>query len=165
MSQSNASPALYLEDLSVGMRFRSGEFALDTAQIKAFANAFDPQPFHLDDAVAAAHPVFNGLSASGWHTAAITMRLLTTGGLPLADGIIGAGAEITWPLPTRPGDALHVDSEIVDIKLSRSRPDRGIVSVRSETVNQHGDVVQRLVAKVLVRYRQAAGGAQDRLVP
>ena len=142
----------YLDDLQTGDTFTSGEHALDEAQIKAFALQFDPQPFHLDDEVARA-TMFGGLAASGWHTAAITMRLLVGGGLPLAGGIIGAGGEISWPKPTRPGDMLHVDTEVVSVTPSRSRPDRGMVVVRSETRNQHGDVVQQSVYKLVAPRR------------
>jgi len=144
--------ALYLEDLRVGQRFSSGAHALDEAQIKAFAGQFDPQPFHLDDATAK-DTLFAGLAASGWHTAAITMRLLVDGGAPFAGGIVGAGGEINWPKPTRPGDILQVESEIVDVTPSRSRPDRGIVTVRSETFNQRGETVQILTAKLVVPRR------------
>jgi len=143
---------LYLDDLSVGDRFASAAHALDAQQIKAFANQFDPQPFHLSDD-AARGTIFGGLAASGWHTAAITMRLLVTSGMPLAEGIIGAGGEISWPKPTRPGDVLHVESEVIEITPSRSRPDRGIVTVRNETRNQSGDVVQLLIAKLVVSRR------------
>ena len=142
----------YLDDLQTGDTFTSGEHALDEAQIKAFALQFDPQPFHLDDEAAKA-TMFGGLAASGWHTAAITMRLLVGGGLPLAGGIIGAGGEISWPKPTRPGDMLHVGTEVVSVTPSRSRPDRGMVVVRSETRNQHGDVVQQSVYKLVVPRR------------
>src|SRR5437868_3285976 len=142
----------YLDDLQVGERFTSAEQALDEAQIKAFAQQFDPQPFHLDDEAARA-TLFGGLAASGWHTAALTMRLLVGGGMPLAGGIIGAGGEISWPKPTRPGDVLHVESEVLSITPSRSRPDRGMIEVRSETRNQHGDVVQLLVSKLVVPRR------------
>src|SRR5687768_9868644 len=103
---------LYLDDLHVGQRFVSGFHAIDDAQIKTFARQFDPQPFHLDEAMAKG-TLFAGLAASGWHTAAITMRLLVDGGAPIAGGIIGAGGEVSWPKPTRPGDTLHVESEIV----------------------------------------------------
>ena len=101
---------LYLEDLHLGQRFVSGTHQLDEAQIKAFAKEFDPQPFHLEEAAAQAS-VFAGLAASGWHTAAIAMRLLVTGGLPLANGIIGLGGDLAWPKPTRPGDTLRVNGE------------------------------------------------------
>ncbi len=152
IAQSNG--VFHLEDLRVGQRFRSGTHALDEAQIKSFARQFDPQPFHVDDDQAR-DTLFGGLAASGWHTAAITMRLMV-GGVPLAGGIIGAGGEINWPKPTRPGDVLHVESEIVEITPSRSRPDRGTVTVRSETLNQRGETVQVLTAKLIVPRRPAA---------
>ena len=145
----------YLEDLHIGQRFASGTHAVDEAQIKAFAGQFDPQPFHLDDATAK-HTMFAGLAASGWHTAAITMRLLVDGGAPIAGGVIGAGGEIAWPKPTRPGDILQVKSEILDVTPSRSRPERGMVTVRSETFNQRGEIVQTLTAKLVVPRRPAA---------
>ncbi|HXL48742.1 MAG TPA: MaoC family dehydratase [Xanthobacteraceae bacterium] len=150
--------ALFLDDLAVGQRFSSGSHTLDEAQIKAFAAQFDPQPFHLDGQAAKA-TLFGGLAASGWHTAAITMKLLVESGLPLSGGIIGSGGEISWPKPTRPGDTLHVVSEIDEVTPSRSRPDRGMIRVRSETRNQHGEVVQVLVAKLVVPRRAAAAVA------
>ena len=145
----------YLEDLHAGQIFVSGSHELDEAQIKAFASAFDPQPFHLDHE-AAKDTLFGGLAASGWHTAAITMRLNVESGLPLAHGIIGAGGEIQWPAPTRPGDILHVESEVKEIVPSRSRPDRGIATIVSRTLNQRGDVLQILTAKLVVYRRLAA---------
>ncbi|MET1027684.1 MAG: MaoC family dehydratase [Dongiaceae bacterium] len=148
----DTTQALYLEDLHVGQHFTSATHALDEQQIKAFAGQFDPQPFHLDEA-AASHTLFEGLAASGWHTAAITMRLLLKGGAPIAGGIIGSGGEITWPRPTRPGDVLHVESEVLTITPSRSRPDRGMVILRSETFNHRGEVVQTFVAKLVVPRR------------
>ena len=141
--------AHYLEDLRVGQRFLSGTHRIDEKQIRGFAEQFDPQPFHLD-AEAAKATLFGGLVASGWHTAAITMRLLVESGLPIAGGIIGAGGEITWPSPTRPGDVLQVESEVLELRPSRSRPDRGIATIRSETRNQRGEVAQVLVAKLVV---------------
>jgi acyl dehydratase len=144
---------LYLENLSPGDRFVSAEHALDAAQIIDFAQRFDPQPFHLD-AEAAKNTFFQGLAASGWHTAAITMRLLVESGIPLADGIIGSGGELQWPKPTRPGDVLHVVSEVVEVIPSRSRPERGMVQMRCETVNQHGEVVQRFSPKLVVSRRK-----------
>ncbi|CAN7408363.1 MaoC family dehydratase [Acidovorax sp. LjRoot194] len=146
---------LYLDDLAVGDRFTSGEHAMDEAQIKAFAAQFDPQPFHLDEAAGRA-TLFGGLAASGWHTAAITMRLQVTTGLPIAGGIIGAGAEISWPRPTRATDVLHVVSEVLEIQPSRSKPDRGMVTVRSETRNQQGDVLQLSTVRIVVPRRQVA---------
>jgi acyl dehydratase len=150
---------LYLNDVQVGQRFTSEAHAVDEAQIKAFAVQFDPQPFHLDDE-AAKGTLFAGLAASGWHTAAITMRLLVDGGLPIAGGIVGAGGEISWPRPTRPGDILHVESEVLEVTPSRSRPDRGMVTVRSETLNQRGEVVQILTAKLVVPRRSEVRDVQ-----
>ena len=144
--------ALYLEDLQVGQRFVSGTHRIDEEQIRAFAEQYDPQPFHLD-AVAAKATLFDGLVASGWHTAAVTMRLLVDCGLPIAGGIVGVGAEIAWPRPVRPGAVLRVESEILELRPSRSQPDRGIVTVRSETRDQLGEVVQVLAAKLVVPRR------------
>jgi acyl dehydratase len=146
--------ALYLDDLHVGQRFSSGSYRMEEDRIKAFAAEFDPQPFHLDEA-AAQDSIFRGLAASGWHAAAATMRLLVTGELHLAGGLIGVGGEIAWPKPTRPGDMLRVESEIVEIVLSRSKPNQGIVKVRSVTLNQNGEEVQVLTAKLLVFKRPA----------
>lgn len=144
----------YLDDLKPGQTFVSGSHALDKDQIKAFARAFDPQVFHLDDQ-AAKGTLFGGLAASGWHTAAITMRLNVESGLPLANGIIGAGGEIQWPAPTRPGDILHVESEVKEVVPSRSRPDRGIATIVSKTLNQRGEVLQILTARLVVHRRPA----------
>ena len=137
---------LYFDDLTVGRTFASGTRLVDAAEIKDFARQFDPQPFHLDEELAKG-TFFKGLAASGWHTMAMTMRLMVEGGLPVAGGIIGAGGEISWPQATRPGDVLQVFSEVIEAKASRSRPDRGMVTVRSETRNQRGEVVQVLIAK------------------
>jgi acyl dehydratase len=152
---SSSGDLLYFDDLYVGQRFVSSIHSLDIDQIRAFASDFDPQPFHLDEDAAKA-TMFKGLAASGWHTAAITMRLLVTSGLPLAGGLIGAGAEIDWPKPTWPGDVLRVESEVVALTPSRSRPDRGMASVRSVTRNQHGDEVQVFTGKLVVPRRPAA---------
>jgi acyl dehydratase len=143
----------YLDDLHIGQRFLSRTYLIDAEQIKAFAGQFDPQPFHQDDELAKG-TLFGGLAASGWHTAAITMRLLVDGGLPLAGGILGAGGDIAWPKPTRPGDTLQVESEVVAITPSRSRSDRGFATVRSRTHNQKNEVVQELMAKLIVPRRQ-----------
>ena len=152
-----ADGRLYLDDLRVGQRFTSASHAIDEAQIKAFAREFDPQPFHLDEA-AAKDTLFGGLAASGWHTMAITMRLMVEGGLPLAGGIIGSGGEVSWPQPTRPGDVLTVVNEVKEITPSRSRPDRGTVTMVSETSNQRGEVVLRLLARLIVPRRPAKAG-------
>jgi acyl dehydratase len=143
---------LYLDDLRVGQRFTSGTYVIEEARIKSFAAEFDPQPFHLDERAARAS-VFKGLAASGWHTAAIAMKLLVHGGLPFAEGIVGLGGEIAWPRPTRAGDTLRVESEIVEIRPSRSKPLQGIVTVRSTMLNQGGETVYLLTARLLVLRR------------
>jgi acyl dehydratase len=156
MTERDAGGAgLTLDDIQVGQRFDSGTHALDAAQIVAFAEQFDPQRFHLDD-TAAKDTLFGGLAASGWHTAAITMRLLVGGGAPFAGGLIGAGGEIAWPQPTRPGDVLQVFSEVLAVTPSRSRPERGSVTLLSETRNQRGEVVQTFKARLIVPRREAA---------
>jgi acyl dehydratase len=145
---------LYLDDLHVGQRFTSATHRLTAEAIKQYAAQFDPQPFHLDEDAAAAS-MFGGLVASGWHTAAVTMRLLVAGGAPIAGGVIGAGGEVAWPRATRPGDELQVTSEVLAVTPSRSKPDRGIVVVRSETRNQRGEVVQIMTSKLVVPRRTA----------
>ncbi len=151
----DSNQRLFLEDLHPGQRFTTGSHLVDEEQIKAFARQFDPQPFHLDEE-AAKGSLFAGLAASGWHTAAITMRLQVESGLPLSGGIIGAGGELSWPRPTRPGDILHVETEVLEVKPSRSRPERGMVTFRSETLNQRGEVVQTLTVKLVVPRRSVA---------
>lgn len=158
LPEAGAKRSLYLEDLSVGDRFQSGEHLLDVAQIKAFALQFDPQPFHTDEE-AAKSTFFGGLAASGWHTAALTMKLLVDSGIPLADGIIGSGGELQWPKPTRPGDVLHVVSEVVDIVPSRSKPGRAMVTMRCQTRNQRGEVLQYFTPKLVVQSRPAPASA------
>ena len=161
-NQSTRKEFLYLDDLHVGQRFISGTHLIDEEQSKAFAKQFDPQPFHLD-AEAAKDTLFEGLVASGWHTAAISMRLLVER-LPIAGGIVGAGGEIAWPKPTRPGAILHVESEILELRPSRSRPDRGMATIRSETVNQLGEVVQVLTAKVVAPRRTPTAAPAEEYV-
>lgn len=146
---------LYFEDLAPGQVYGSPQVAVDAEAIKAFAREFDPQPFHLDERDTA-ETSFGGLVASGWHTAAITMRLMVQGGVPIAGGLVGVGGEISWPRPTRPDDVLRVESEVLEITPSRSRPDRGIVKVRSETRNQRDEVVQVLEARLVVPRRPPA---------
>ena len=157
-SDRGADGRLYLEDLYVGQRFVSRSHAIDEAQIKAFAAQFDPQAFHLDEE-AAKTSLFGGLAASGWHTAAITMRLLVESGPPMAGGIVGVGGEINWPRPTRPGDVLMVESEVAEVAPSRSKADRGIVTLRSETRNQRGEIVQILTARLVIQ-RGRIGGSR-----
>jgi acyl dehydratase len=148
--------AVFLEDLQVRQRFARGRHRIDEEQIRAFARQFDPQPFHLN-AEAAKETRFGGLVASGWHTAAVTMRLLVGGGLHIA------GGEIAWPSPVRPGAVLHVESEILELRPSRSRPDRGVATVRSETRDQFGEVVQMHVAKLVVPRRMRPEALGDPL--
>jgi acyl dehydratase len=152
-SDSAKLPGLTLEDFTVGDRFSGGALAVTKETIKAFAREFDPQPFHTDEA-AAKDTFFGGLAASGWHTAAMTMRLLAEFGPHVAGGLIGGGCEVAWPGPTRPGDVLHVECEILAVTPSRSRPERGMVLMRSETKNQHGEVRQRMTAKLVVPRRK-----------
>jgi acyl dehydratase len=151
MQPAPGQDVLYLDDLHVGQAFASAVHVVDADQIKAFARQFDPQPFHLNDE-AAKSTIFAGLAVSGWHTAAITMKLLVES-VPLAGGIIGGGSEISWPKPARPGDALRVESKVVEITPSRSKPERGMVVVHSETLNQRGEAVQVLTAKLVVARR------------
>ena len=139
---------LYLDDLYVGQTFISGKQTMDQEQMIDFARQFDPQPFHVDP-VAAENTPFRGLAASGWHTTAISMRLLVNS-LPISQGIIGAGAEIDWPRPTRAGDCLQVVTTVKDIKPSRSKPDRGVVTRECLTMNQLDEICQRMVTKVFV---------------
>jgi acyl dehydratase len=143
---------LYLDDLDIGQKFISETYLMEAVRIKEFAAEFDPQPFHMDESAAEAS-VFQGLAASGWHTAAVAMRLLVTGGLPFANGLVGLGGEVAWPRPTRPGDILHVESEIVEITPSRSKPHQGVVTVRGTMFTQSGDVVLVLTARLLVLRR------------
>jgi acyl dehydratase len=144
----------YLEDFAVGQTFGSGRIVVDTEQITRFAADFDPQPFHLNE-TAAQQTLFRGLAASGWHTAALTMRLLVDGDLRPAGGIVGAGLdELRWPQPVRPGDELRLESEVLDVRPSKSRPSEGLIKVRTTTLNQHDELVQIQVASLLVLRRQ-----------
>ncbi|MFZ1989431.1 MAG: MaoC family dehydratase [Alphaproteobacteria bacterium] len=143
---------LYLEDLAVGQRFVTAAYKLSAEEIMAFGRQYDPQPFHLD-AAAAKESLFEGLAASGWHTAAISMKLLVESGPKIAGGLIGAGGELSWPRPTRPGDTLHVETEVLAITPSKSRPDRGMITVRNTTLNQNGETVQGVVARLVVPRR------------
>ena len=145
---------LYLEDLKPGQRFTTGSHPLTEDEIKSFARDYDPQPFHTDPE-AARDSFFGGLAASGWQTAAISMRLQVESGPSLAGGMIGASMELAWPRPTRPGDILHVESEILDVTPSRSKPDRGFMTLKSQTLNQKGEVLQIQTTKLLVWRRKA----------
>jgi acyl dehydratase len=142
----------YFEDLKAGDRFKSGTYTVTEEQIISFAREFDPQPFHLDPPVAG-QTMFKTLIASGWHTAAITMRLFVQT-LNFAEGAIGLGVdELRWPTAVRPGDVLQVETEIVDLRVSRSKPTHGVVRLRNETTDQRGEVVQTMFASALVLRR------------
>ena len=145
----------YFEDFAPGQTYKSGSLRVEVAEIKAFAAQYDPQPFHLDEEAAKA-TFFGALAASGWHTAALTMRLLVAGDLHPAGGIIGAGIdELRWPRAVRPGDELHVESEILEVRPSKSRPDQGLIKVKTVTVNQNGEPVQVFVGNLVVPRRPA----------
>ncbi len=154
-------PELHLEDLAPGQRYRSGRpLAVSADDITGFAARFDPQPFHLDEA-AARGSVFGGLAASGWHTAALTMRLLVGGEFRPAGGIVGAGMdELRWPRPVHPGDELSIETEILEVRPSRSRPEQGLVKARTTTFNARGEPVQVLVANLVVPRRRPQEGQQ-----
>jgi acyl dehydratase len=146
---------MYLEDFVVGQAYRSKRISVDAEGIKTFAARFDPQPFHLDDE-AARRSIFSGLVASGWHTAALTMRLLVESDFRPSGGVIGAGVdELRWPRPVRPGDTLQVEGEVLEVRPSKSKPQQGVVRARLTTTNQHGDVVQVFVATLIVPRRPA----------
>ncbi|HEY6309146.1 MAG TPA: MaoC family dehydratase [Candidatus Angelobacter sp.] len=143
----------YLEEFAVGQVYGSGRLHIDEERIKSFAGEFDPQPFHLDEE-AARSTIFSGLAASGWHTAAVTMRLLVEGDLKPAGGIIGMGfEEFRWPRPVRPGDELRVESEVLEVRPSKSRPGQGLIKVRNTTLNQDGHAVLISVGSLLVPRR------------
>lgn len=144
---------LWADDLTVGQTFTSGTVELTAQDIVEFAKQYDPQPFHLD-ADAAQGTFFDGLVGSGWHTAAVSMRLFTQA-LPIATGIVGAGVDLTWPSAMIPGDVLHLEGTIDDISYSKSRPDRAMVVATHQTLNQHGDARQRSTARLLVWNRPA----------
>jgi acyl dehydratase len=145
----------YLEDFVVGQVFGSGRLRIEAERIKSFTTEFDPQPFHLDEE-SARNTIFQGLAASGWHTAAATMRLLVESEIKPAGGIVGAGFdEFRLPRPVRPGDELHLESEVLEVRPSKSRPEQGWIKVRTTTLNQNGDAVQILVANLVVPRRPA----------
>jgi acyl dehydratase len=145
---------LYLDDLRIGQQFTSRAQLVDAEKVKQFAAEFDPQPFHLSEE-GASGSIFGSLAASGWHTAAMTMRLLVES-VPLADGLIGAELQLKWPKPTRPGMSLRVVSEILEIVPSRSKPQMAIVTMRSETRDQDDEPVQVVTVKMPVYKRHSA---------
>jgi acyl dehydratase len=143
----------FLEEFSVGQVFQTGRMRVEKEEIFAFARQFDPQPYHLDEDAARQSP-FQGLAASGWHTAAMTMRLLVDGEFRPANGILGVGFdELSWPRAVRPGDELHAESEVLEVRPSKSRPDRGMIRVRTTTFNQNNEPVQVFTGNLLVLRR------------
>ena len=144
---------LYFDDLAVGQTYTTASVTVTLEGSTEFAAAFDPQAFHLDD-TAARSSLFGRLAASGWYTAALSMRLLVDGEFKLAGGLVGLGGELKWPRPTYPGDTLCVESEVLAMRVSESNPTRGIVTVRNQTLNQHGEPVQVAIVKMLVPRRQ-----------
>lgn len=145
----------YLEDFVVGQVFGSGRLRIVAERIKSFAAEFDPQPFHLDEE-SARNTIFRGLAASGWHTAALTMRLLVESEIKPTGGIVGAGFdEFRWLRPVRPGDELRLESQVLDVRPSKSRPEQGLIKVRTTTLNQNGEAVQILIANLVVPRRPA----------
>ncbi len=149
------SRVYFLEDFAVGQTFATPRRRIDADAIKSFARQFDPQPFHVDEE-AAKNSVFGGLAASGWHTAALTMRLMTDGDFKPAGGIIGVGFdELSWQRPVRPGDELRAESEILEVRPSKSRADRGMIRVRTTTYNQNGEAVQVFTGNLIVPRRPA----------
>jgi len=150
----NESGERYLEDFAVGQTFGSGRTCIDGDRALAFAAEFDPQPFHLDK-VTARHSIFGGLTASGWHTAAVTMRLLVESELKPAGGLVGAGLdECRWPRPVRPGDMLRVECEVTDVRPSKSRPEQGLIKLRTTTLNQNDEPVMVYVVNMVVPRRK-----------
>lgn len=150
--------AMYLEDFAAGQTFGTESVTISEEEIIRFAREFDPQPFHLDPE-AAKGTLFGGLASSGWHTAALTMRLLVDGEMAPANGIVGAGFEtLNWPRPVRPGDTLHVVSEVLEVRHSRSRPTQGMIKVHSRTLNQDDQVVQEFIGNLVIVARSTGSG-------
>ena len=142
----------YFDDLKVGDRFKSEPLNVTEKQVIEFAHKFDPQMFHLSRE-AAERTIFKGLIASGWHTAAMSMRLLVQT-LNFAEGAIGLGVdELRWPNVVRPGDVLTLETEIVDRRPSRSKPKYGIIRLRNVTKNQRGEIVQTMLASAMLPRR------------
>jgi acyl dehydratase len=143
----------FLEDFAVGEVLKSGTLAVTADSIRDFAGKYDPQVFHLDEA-AAKETFFGGLAASGWHTAAMTMRLMVET-LPVAGGVIGAGGTLNWPKALRPGTSVRVEIEVLELRPSRSKPTRGMMKMRATTFDGEGDVVQVLLADLVLPRRSA----------
>ncbi len=146
---------LYLEDLSPGQKFTAGPVTVTQTEIIEFARRYDPQPFHTDPEAAKSHPLFQGLAASGWHTAALTMRMVVDATRDIAGGSIGGGGELQWPRPVRPGDTLRLEVEVLEVAPSRTRPERGSAVMRNTTFNQNNEPVQIFTVRFVVPRRPA----------
>ena len=145
----------YLEDFKAGDIEHFGSYPMTREEVVEFATRFDPQPFHVDEAAGAAHPLFRKLAASGWHTAAATMRMTVDHNEALGVAALGSPGldQISWPAPTYPGDTLSVQTEVLDVRQSNSRPEMGIVKTRTTTLNQDGKVVMTFTANVMIATR------------
>jgi acyl dehydratase len=149
----------YLEDLQPGEKWRSEAVTIDAQEVIDFGLRFDPQPFHTDPEAALASP-FGGLVASGWHLAALAMRLCVKGRLFGETPIVGVGAdELRWLQPVRPGDTVHVERELVEIQMIPERPKRGIARARIDLINQRGELVMRLYGLTSIPRRPVGGAA------
>jgi acyl dehydratase len=146
----------YFEDFVVGeIQKPSGRVRVTKDEIIAFARKYDPQFFHIDEE-AARESIFGRLVASGWHTAAMTMSLIAGSEFRPVGGTVGLGFDgLRWPIPVYPGDELRIEDEVIEVRASKSRPDRGLVKHRTRTFNQNGEVVQELIANALVPRRPA----------
>ncbi len=151
----------YFEDLKVGDKFNTAEYEMTAEEIIGFGKKFDPQAFHTDP-VAAKGTLFGQLVASGWHTAAVSMRLMVLGEMALDGGVIGQGMEnLRWPRPVLPGDRLRVGTEIMELRPAPARPERGLIKLRCRTHNQNGRVVQDMTATLLVARRPSSAMATE----
>jgi acyl dehydratase len=144
---------LYLEDLEVGRVFTAGPITVTEEEIVEFARRYDPQPFHLDREAAARHPIFQGLAASGWHTAALMMSMVAQALKDLPWGVVGSGGELQWTRPVRPGDTLRLEVTVMEVSPSRSRPDRGTALMRNRVLNGAGEVVTEFSPRIIVQRR------------
>lgn len=139
-----------LENLHIGQKFTSGPVSVTQDEIIAFARQFDPQDFHTDP-VKARDTIFGELVASGWHTAALTMRMIVAATPAMKGGIIGRSVEkISWPRPVKPGDSLSLEIEILELRPSSSTADRGVMRTKNTTRNQNGKIVMEMETVVLV---------------
>ncbi len=147
---------LYFEDFAPGQVLESGSHTVTLEEILAFARQFDPQPIHVDETAARRSP-YGGIIASGWHTAALCMRMVVDSALVGETGSLGSPGvdELRWLRPVRPGDTLRVLIEVLEVRPSRSKPDRGLVRLRYTVRNQHGEDAMTVVAMGIMQRRPA----------